>query len=151
MGNIAFRMEIAAVLAVAAVMTACEKGGETVENGSPECEAFLAAATQGKSADSTVMYSAQQLPVRVFCRTEDQLVRDSEGTTLRIQNTEQSSVLACTFSSRPQSGVTIVARYEGTGFALKAGSAEFEVVKTADTKAWLWCEAQGLGIVADTR
>ena len=34
---------------------------------------------------------------------------------------------------------------------LKAGSAEFEVVKTADTKAWLWCEAQGLGIVADTR
>ena len=37
MGNIAFRMEIAAVLAVAAVMTACEKGGETVENGSPEC------------------------------------------------------------------------------------------------------------------
>jgi len=25
------------------------------------------------------------------------------------------------------------------------------VVKTADTKAWLWCEAQGLGIVADTR
>ena len=105
MGNIAFRMEIAAVLAVAAVMTACEKGGETVENGSPECEAFLAAAT----------------------------------------------VLACTFSSRPQSGVTIVARYEGTGFALKAGSAEFEVVKTADTKAWLWCETQGLGIVADTR
>ena len=46
MGNIAFRMEIAAVLAVAAVMTACEKGGETVENGSPECEAFLAAATE---------------------------------------------------------------------------------------------------------
>lgn len=91
------------------------------------------------------------VPVRVFCRTADQLVRDSEGTTLRIQNTEQSSVLACTFSSRPQSGVTIVARYEGTGFALKAGSAEFEVVKTADTKAWLWCEAQGLGIVADTR
>ena len=133
MGNIAFRMEIAAVLAVAAVMTACEKGGETVENGSPECEAFLG------------------VPVRVFCRTADQLVRDSEGTTLRIQNTEQSSVLACTFSSRPQSGVTIVARYEGTGFALKAGSAEFEVVKTADTKAWLWCEAQGLGIVADTR
>ena len=46
LGNIAFRMEIAAVLAVAAVMTACEKGGETVENGSPECEAFLAAATE---------------------------------------------------------------------------------------------------------
>ncbi len=144
MGNIAFRMEIAAVLAVAAVMTACEKGGETVENGSPECEAFLAAATEyGLYSDG--------VPVRVFCRTEDQLVRDSEGTTLRIQNTEQSSVLACTFSSRPQSGVTIVARYEGTGFALKAGSAEFEEVKTADTKAWLWCEAQGLGIVADTR
>ena len=121
MGNIAFRMEIAAVLAVAAVMTACEKGGETVENGSPECEAFLAAATEyGLYSDG--------VPVRVFCRTEDQLVRDSEGTTLRIQNTEQSSVLACTFSSRPQSGVTIVARYEGTGFALKAGSAEFEVV-----------------------
>ena len=137
-------MEIAAVLAVAAVMTACEKGGETVENGSPECEAFLAAATEyGLYSDG--------VPVRVFCRTEDQLVRDSEGTTLRIQNTEQSSVLACTFSSRPQSGVTIVARYEGTGFALKAGSAEFEVVKTADTKAWLWCETQGLGIVADTR
>ena len=131
MGNIAFRMEIAAVLAVAAVMTACEKGGETVENGSPECEAFLAAATEyGLYSDG--------VPVRVFCRTADQLVRDSEGTTLRIQNTEQS-------------GVTIVARYEGTGFALKAGSAEFEVVKTADTKAWLWCEAQGLGIVADTR
>lgn len=109
MGNIAFRMEIAAVLAVAAVMTACEKGGETVENGSPECEAFLAAATEyGLYSDG--------VPVRVFCRTEDQLVRDSEGTTLRIQNTEQSSVLACTFSSRPQSGVTIVARYEGTGF-----------------------------------
>ena len=137
-------MEIAAVLAVAAVMTACEKGGETVENGSPECEAFLAAATEyGLYSDG--------VPVRVFCRTADQLVRDSEGTTLRIQNTEQSSVLACTFSSRPQSGVTIVARYEGTGFALKAGSADFEVVKTADTKAWLWCEAQGLGIVADTR
>lgn len=92
-------MEIAAVLAVAAVMTACEKGGETVENGSPECEAFLAAATEyGLYSDG--------VPVRVFCRTEDQLVRDSEGTTLRIQNTEQSSVLACTFSSRPQSGVT---------------------------------------------
>ena len=28
-----------------------------------ETAAFLAAATQGKSADSTVMYSAQQLPV----------------------------------------------------------------------------------------
>ena len=78
MGNIAFRMEIAAVLAVAAVMTACEKGGETVENDSPECEAFLAAATE---------YGLY-----------------SDG-----------------------------------------------VVKTADTKAWLWCEAQGLGIVADTR
>ena len=75
MGNIAFRMEIAAVLAVAAVMTACEKGGETVENGSPECEAFLAAATEyGLYSDG--------VPVRVFCRTEDQLVRDSEGTTL---------------------------------------------------------------------
>ena len=87
MGNIAFRMEIAAVLAVAAVMTACEKGGETVENGSPECEAFLAAATEyGLYSDG--------VPVRVFCRTEDQLVRDSEGTTLRIQNTEQSSA-AC--------------------------------------------------------
>ena len=98
MGNIAFRMEIAAVLAVAAVMTACEKGGETVENGSPECEAFLAAATEyGLYSDG--------VPVRVFCRTADQLVRDSEGTTLRIQNTEQSSVLACTFSSRPQSAV----------------------------------------------
>ena len=89
MGNIAFRMEIAAVLAVAAVMTACEKGGETVENGSPECEAFLAAATEyGLYSDG--------VPVRVFCRTADQLVRDSEGTTLRIQNTEQSSVLAST-------------------------------------------------------
>lgn len=76
-------MEIAVVLAVAAVMTACEKGGETVENGSPECEAFLAAATEyGLYSDG--------VPVRVFCRTEDQLVRDSEGTTLRIQNTEQS-------------------------------------------------------------
>ena len=78
-------------------------------------------------------------------------MRDIKRRRVSIQNTEQSSVLACTFSSRPQSGVTIVARYEGTGFALKAGSAEFEVVKTADTKAWLWCEAQGLGIVADTR
>ena len=80
MGNIAFRMEIAAVLAVAAVMTACEKGGETVENGSPECEAFLAAATEyGLYSDG--------VPVRVFCRTEDQ---DRKSTRLNSSHKTES-------------------------------------------------------------
>jgi hypothetical protein len=145
MGNIAFRMEIAAVLAVAAVMTACEKGGETVENGSPECEAFLAAATEyGLYSDG--------VPVRVFCRTEDQLVRDSEGTTLRIQNTQGADNEEIKQKKKDNRACGRARQQHAEpGFALKAGSAEFEVVKTADTKAWLWCEAQGLGIVADTR
>lgn len=44
-----------------------------------ETAAFLAAATRGKSADSTVMYSAQQLPIPAACKPPVMRLDDPSG------------------------------------------------------------------------
>lgn len=131
------------IVLVASLPTACANNGDMGSN-SPACEAFLASAVQyGIYGGGT--------PVRIFQRTEDQLVRDSEGTTLRIQDTEQISVLNCTFSARPQVGAAVTVRYEGVGIPLTAGTAEFQALKSEGTRIWLWNEKLEIGIVADNR
>lgn len=128
---------------LATLPTACANSGD-MSSKSPACEAFLASAVQYG------IYGGGA-PVRIFQRTEDQLVRDSEGTSLRIQDTEQNSVLNCTFATRPQVGTAVTVRYEGVGIPLTAGTAEFQVLKSEGTRIWLWDEKLGIGIVADNR
>lgn len=127
-------------------LASCSKGGDETppgpgpEPGNPSRESFLKTTEYG-------LYRGGEA-VMAYNRAQEQIVRNAAGTLFRIQNDDQTRVVACTFSAKPRADAELTVRYRCVGLTEDGAEGGFSVLKVSGEKVWLWNEESGIGILA---
>ncbi len=87
-------------------------------------------------------------PVKLFEKTEHQLYFSREDHTSRLQNDDASFYVQITLNETPREGETVGITFSAEAFG-PLGNFEnsARIVKIADNKCWLWCEAELMGAI----